>query len=166
MTRHRDFLLVFSCPAVTIRLIFLMFDRFFGTHFYDVAAGGDLHLWLLLFWIFGHPEVYILILPAFGIVSEVLPVFARKPLFGAPVVIYSGVLIGFFGFGVWSHHMFAAGMGPVADSAFAIMTMLIAIPTGVKIFNWLATLWGGSIRGTTALHFAVGLDANLPIRRL
>ncbi|MBI4635347.1 MAG: cbb3-type cytochrome c oxidase subunit I, partial [Candidatus Rokubacteria bacterium] len=134
-----------------------MFDRFFGTHFYDVAAGGDLHLWQHLFWIFGHPEVYILILPAFGIVSEVLPTFARKPLFGAPVVIYSGVLIGFFGFGVWSHHMFAAGMGPVADAAFAIATMLIAIPTGVKIFNWLATLWGGSIRTTTALHFAVGL---------
>jgi len=140
-----------------------MFDRFFGTHFYDVAAGADLHLWQHLFWIFGHPEVYILILPAFGIVSEVLPVFARKPLFGAPVVIYSGVLIGFFGFGVWSHHMFATGMGPVADSAFAIMTMLISIPTGVKIFNWLATLWGGSIRGTTALHFAVGLIATFTI---
>src|SRR5437867_1410068 len=103
------------------------------------------------------PEVYILILPAFGIVSEVLPTFARKPLFGAPVVIYSGVLIGFFGFGVWSHHMFAAGMGPIADAAFSIATMLIAIPTGVKIFNWLATLWGGAIRTTTALHFAVGL---------
>ncbi|HEX7049987.1 MAG TPA: cbb3-type cytochrome c oxidase subunit I, partial [Longimicrobiales bacterium] len=101
-------------------------------------------------------EVYILILPAFGIVSEVLPTFARKPLFGAPVVIYSGVLIGFFGFGVWSHHMFAAGMGPVADAAFAIATMLIAIPTGVKIFNWLATLWGGTIRFTTPLLFVIG----------
>ena len=122
-----------------------------------MAAGGDLHLWQHLFWIFGHPEVYILILPAFGIVSEVLPTFARKPLFGAPVVIYSGVLIGFFGFGVWSHHMFATGMGPVADAAFSIATMLIAIPTGVKIFNWLATLWGGSIRATSAFHFAVGL---------
>jgi len=110
-----------------------------------------------------HPEVYILILPAFGIVSEVLPTFARKPLFGAPVVIYSGVLIGFFGFGVWGHHMFAAGMGPVADSAFAIATMLIAIPTGVKIFNWLATLWGGRIHGTTALHFAAGLIATFTI---
>src|SRR2546422_856373 len=111
----------------------------------------------VVFWLLGLPEVYILILPAFGIVSEVLPTFARKPLFGAPVVIYSGVLIGFFGFGVWSHHMFAAGMGPVADAAFSIATMLIAIPTGVKIFNWLATLWGGAIRTTTALHFAVGL---------
>src|SRR5438477_147420 len=152
-----QFLIVLAFPPVTVGLIFLMFDRFFGTHFFDVAAGGDLHLWQHLFWIFGHPEVYILILPAFGIVSEVLPTFARKPLFAAPVVIYSGALIGFFGFGVWGHHMFAAGMGPVADAAFSIATMLIAIPTGVKIFNWLATLWGGAIRTTTALHFAVGL---------
>jgi cytochrome c oxidase subunit I len=157
MTLVVQFLIVLAFPPITVGLIFLMFDRFFGTVFYDVAAGADLHLWQHLFWIFGHPEVYILILPAFGIVSEVLPTFARKPLFGAPVVVYSGVLIGFFGFGVWSHHMFAAGMGPVADSAFSIATMLIAIPTGVKIFNWLATLWGGRIRTTTALHFAVGL---------
>jgi len=157
MTLVVQFLIALAFPPITVGLIFLMFDRFFGTHFYDVAAGADLHLWQHLFWIFGHPEVYILILPAFGIVSEVLPTFARKPLFGAAVVIYSGVLIGFFGFGVWSHHMFAAGMGPVADSAFSIATMLIAIPTGVKIFNWLATLWGGTIRTTTALHFALGL---------
>ncbi len=157
MTLVVQFLIVLAFPPITVGLVFLMFDRFFGTRFYDVAAGADLHLWQHLFWIFGHPEVYILILPAFGIVSEVLPTFARKPLFGAPVVIYSGVLIGFFGFGVWSHHMFAAGMGPVADAAFSIATMLIAIPTGVKIFNWLATLWGGSIRLTTAMRFAVGL---------
>jgi cytochrome c oxidase subunit 1 len=157
MTLVVQFLIVLAFPPVTVGLIFLMLDRFVGTHFYDVAAGGDLHLWQHLFWIFGHPEVYILILPAFGIVSEVIPTFARKPLFGAPVMIYSGILIGFFGFGVWSHHMFAAGMGPVADAAFSIATMLIAIPTGVKIFNWLATLWGGTIRFTTALCFAVGL---------
>src|SRR5919109_389473 len=159
MTLTIQFLIVLAFPPITVGLIFLMFDRFFGTHFFDVAAGGDLHLWQHLFWIFGHPEVYILILPAFGIVSEVLPTFSRKPLFGAPVMIYSGILIGFFGFGVWSHHMFAAGMGPVADAAFSIATMLIAIPTGVKIFNWIATLWGGDIRGTTALHFAVGFIA-------
>jgi len=159
MTLTVQFLIVLAFPPVTVGLIFLMFDRFFGTHFYDVAAGGDLHLWQHLFWIFGHPEVYILILPAFGIVSEVLPTFARKPLFGAPVVIYSGILIGFFGFGVWSHHMFAAGMGPVADAAFSIATMLIAIPTGVKIFNWLATLWGGHLRPTVAFYYAVGLIA-------
>src|SRR5262245_53555835 len=163
MTLVVQFLIALAFPPITVGLIFLMFDRFFGTHFYNVAAGGDLHLWQHLFWIFGHPEVYILILPAFGIVSEVLPTFARKPLFGAPVVIYSGILIGFFGFSVWSHHMFAAGMGPVADAAFALATMLIAIPTGVKIFNWLATLWGGRIRGTAALHFAVGLVGTFTI---
>jgi heme/copper-type cytochrome/quinol oxidase subunit 3 len=156
MTLVVQFLIVLAFPPITVGLIFLMFDRFFGTHFYDVAGGGDLHMWQHLFWIFGHPEVYILILPAMGIVSEVLPTFARKPLFGAPVVIYSGVLIGFFGFGVWSHHMFAAGMGPVADAAFSIATMIIAVPTGVKIFNWLATLWGGSLRFTTAMHYALG----------
>jgi cytochrome c oxidase subunit I len=154
-----QFLIVLAFPPVTVGLIFLMFDRFFGTHFFDVAAGGDLHLWQHLFWIFGHPEVYILILPAFGIVSEVLPTFSRKPLFGAPVMIYSGILIGFFGFGVWSHHMFAAGMGPVADAAFSIASMLIAIPTGVKIFNWLATMWNGTLRPTVAFHFAAGLVA-------
>ncbi|HEV8587034.1 MAG TPA: cytochrome c oxidase subunit I [Methylomirabilota bacterium] len=159
MTLVVQFLIVLAFPPITVGLIFLMFDRFFGAHFYDVAAGGDLHLWQHLFWIFGHPEVYILILPAFGIVSEVLPTFSRKPLFGAPVVIYSGVLIGFFGFGVWSHHMFAAGMGPVADAFFSIATMLIAIPTGVKIFNWLATMWGGTIRPSVAFHYAAGLVA-------
>jgi cytochrome c oxidase subunit I len=159
MTLVVQFLIVLAFPPITVGLIFLLFDRFFGTHFYNVAAGGDLHLWQHLFWIFGHPEVYILILPAFGIVSEVLPTFARKPLFGAQVMIYSGVLIGFFGFGVWSHHMFTVGMGPVADAAFAVATMLIAIPTGVKIFNWLATLWGGRIRPTTAFHYAAGLVA-------
>jgi cytochrome c oxidase subunit I len=157
MSLVTQFLVVLAFPIVTVGLIFLMFDRFLGTHFFDVAAGADLHLWQHLFWAFGHPEVYILILPAFGIVSEVIPTFARKPLFGSPVMIYSGILIGFFGFGVWSHHMFSAGMGPVADAAFSIATMLIAIPTGVKIFNWLATLWGGRIRFTTAFLFAAGV---------
>jgi cytochrome c oxidase subunit I len=163
MTLVVQFLVVLAFPPITVGLIFLMFDRFFGSNFYNVAAGGDLHLWQHLFWIFGHPEVYILILPAFGIISEVLPTFARKPLFGAPIMIYAGILIGFFGFGVWSHHMFAAGMGPVADAFFAVTTMIIAIPTGVKIFNWLATLWGGAIRATTALHFAVGVIGTFTI---
>jgi heme/copper-type cytochrome/quinol oxidase subunit 1/heme/copper-type cytochrome/quinol oxidase subunit 3 len=152
-----QFLVVLAFPIITVGLIFLMMDRFFATHFFDVAAGADLHLWQHVFWAFGHPEVYILVLPAFGIVSEVIPTFARKPLFGAPVMIYSGILIAFLGFGVWSHHMFAAGMGPVADAAFAIATMLIAIPTGIKIFNWLATLWGGRIHVTTAFRFAAGI---------
>jgi cytochrome c oxidase subunit 1 len=163
MTLVVQFLVVLAFPPITVGLIFLMFDRFFGSNFYNVAAGGDLHLWQHLFWVFGHPEVYILILPAFGIISEVLPTFARKPLFGAPIMIYAGILIGFFGFGVWSHHMFAAGMGPVADAFFSVATMIIAIPTGVKIFNWLATLWGGAIRPTTALHFAVGVIGTFTI---
>src|SRR5262245_26943748 len=154
-----QFLVVLAFPAITVALILLMFDRFFGTLFYAPAAGADPLLWQHLFWIFGHPEVYILILPAMGIVSEVLPTFARKPLFGAPVVIYSGITIGFFGFGVWSHHMFSVGMGPVADSAFSIATMLIAVPTGVKILNWIGTLWGGSIRFRTPLYFALGFIA-------
>ncbi len=154
-----QFLLVLAFPAITVGLILLMFDRFFGTLFYAPAGGGDPLLWQHLFWIFGHPEVYILILPAMGIVSEVLPTFARKPLFGAPVVIYSGIMIGFFGFGVWSHHMFSVGLGPVADSAFSIATMLIAVPTGVKIFNWIGTLWGGTVRFKTPLFFALGFIA-------
>jgi cytochrome c oxidase subunit 1 len=124
-----------------------------------VAAGGSLLLWQHLFWLFGHPEVYILILPAMGIVSEVLPTFSRKPLFGYAVVVYSGALIGFMGWGVWAHHMFAVGLGPIADSVFGATTMLIAIPTGVKIFNWLATMWGGQIRFTTAMLFAMGFVA-------
>ncbi len=154
-----QFLIVLAFPAITVALILLMFDRFFGTLFFAPAAGADPLLWQHLFWIFGHPEVYILILPAMGIVSEVLPTFARKPLFGAPVVIYSGIMIGFFGFGVWSHHMFSVGMGPVADAAFSIATMLIAVPTGVKILNWISTLWGGSIRFTSALLFSLGFIA-------
>jgi cytochrome c oxidase subunit 1 len=154
-----QFLLVLAFPAITVGLILLMFDRFFGTVFYAPAAGGDPLLWQHLFWIFGHPEVYILILPAMGIVSEVLPTFARKPLFGAPFVIFSGIMIGFLGFGVWSHHMFAVGMGPVADSAFSIATMLIAVPTGVKILNWISTLWGGALRFKTPLYFSLGFIA-------
>src|SRR5512144_1392592 len=154
-----QFLLVLAFPVITIALVFLQFDRFFGTNFYTMTAGADPLLWQHLFWIFGHPEVYILILPAMGIVSEVLPTFSRKPLFGAPVVIYSGIMIGFFGFGVWSHHMFSVGMGPVADAAFSISTMLIAVPTGVKILNWIGTLWGGSIRFRTPLYFSLGFIA-------
>ena len=159
MTLVTSFLIITAFPVITVALVLLMFDRFFGTHFYLTSAGGDPVLWQHLFWIFGHPEVYILILPAMGIVSEVLPTFARKPLFGYTVVVYSGVLIGFMGWGVWSHHMFSVGLGPIADSVFSATTMLIAVPTGVKIFNWLATLWGGQIRATSALHFAVGFIA-------
>ncbi len=152
-----QFLLVLAFPVITIALVFLQFDRFFGTTFYDVRQNADPLLWQHLFWVFGHPEVYILILPAFGLVSEVLPTYSRKPLFGYPVMVYSGILIGFLGFGVWAHHMFAVGMGPIADTVFSLTTMLIAIPTGVKIFNWIATMVQGQIRYTTSMLFAIGL---------
>jgi cytochrome c oxidase subunit I len=149
-------LLVFALPVVTVALFLLLFDRILGTSFYLASNGGDPVLWQHLFWLFGHPEVYILILPAMGIVSEILPTFSRKPLFGYPVVVLSGIAIGFMGWGVWAHHMFATGLGPVANSAFSVSTMFIAVPTGVKIFNWLATMWGGRIRLATPLLFAVG----------
>jgi cytochrome c oxidase subunit 1 len=151
-----SFLLVFAFPAITVALILLTFDRFYGTNFYYAPNGGDPILWQHLFWIFGHPEVYILILPAMGMVSEILPVFSRKPLFGYPFVVYATVAIAFIGFGVWSHHMFTTGLGPIANSFFAASTMLIAVPTGVKIFNWMGTMWGGAIRFTTPMLFAIG----------
>jgi cytochrome c oxidase subunit 1 len=154
-----QFLVILAFPVITVALVFLLFDRFFGTNFYTIAAGADPLLWQHLFWIFGHPEVYILILPAFGLVSEVLPTYSRKPLFGYPVMVYSGILIGFLGFGVWAHHMFSVGMGPIADSIFSLTTMLIAIPTGVKILNWVSTMWGGQIRFTTSMLFGIGLVA-------
>ncbi|MCK6529155.1 cytochrome c oxidase subunit I [Myxococcota bacterium] len=159
MTLVVQFLVVLSFPIITVGLIELLLDRTVGTNFFLPLHGGDPLLWQHLFWLFGHPEVYILILPAMGMVSEVLPTFSRKPLFGAPFVVFSGILIGFLGFGVWSHHMFTAGLGPVADAAFSATTMLIGVPTGVKIFNWIATMWGGRLRFTTAMLFSVGFIA-------
>jgi|DewCreStandDraft_2_1066082.scaffolds.fasta_scaffold00538_4 cytochrome c oxidase subunit 1 len=155
MTLITAVLLATAMAVLTVALSQLMFDRLFGTPIYEPAKGADPLLWQHLFWMFGHPEVYILILPIFGIISEVLPTFARKPLFGYNVMVFSGILIGWLGWGVWSHHMFATGLGPIADSFFAVSTMLIGIPTGIKVFNWLATLWGGSIRFTTANLFAI-----------
>jgi cytochrome c oxidase subunit 1 len=152
-------LLAFSLPIITVGLVELLFDRRFGTHFFDPAAGGDPILWQHLFWLFGHPEVYILILPAMGIVSEILPVFSRKPLFGYQFVVFSGIAIGFIGFGVWAHHMFAVGLGPVANTAFGISTMIIGVPTGVKIFNWIGTMWKGDLHFDTPMLFAIGFVA-------
>ncbi|GAB4282656.1 MAG: cytochrome c oxidase subunit I [Opitutales bacterium] len=156
MTLITSFLIIFAFPAITIALVELMFDRFFGTNFYHVEMGGQPILWQHLFWIFGHPEVYILILPTMGIVSEILPTFARKPLFGYPMVVFSGAVIGFLGFAVWSHHMFTTGLGVVATAAFSLLTMAIAVPTGVKILNWIGTLWGGHIRFSVPMVFALG----------
>jgi cytochrome c oxidase subunit 1 len=156
MTLVTAFLIILSFPAITIALVELMMDRSFGTNFFEVSNGGLPILWQHLFWVFGHPEVYILILPAMGIVSEILPTFSRKPLFGYPIVVFSGAAIGFLGFGVWSHHMFTTGMGTVATAAFALATMAIAVPTGVKIFNWIGTLWGGHLMMRTPMMFALG----------
>src|SRR5918994_4605422 len=156
-------LIVLAFPSITAALILLMMDRYAGTGFYAPAAGGDPLLWQHLFWVFGHPEVYILILPAFGIVSEIIPVFARKPLFGYAVMVYAIAAIAFLGFGVWVHHMFTTGLGPTPIAAFSAATMLIAIPTGVKILNWTATMWGGSLKFTTAMLFAVGLVSQFVI---
>jgi cytochrome c oxidase subunit 1 len=156
MTLVTAFMIVLSFPAITIALVELMMDRSFATNFFEVSNGGLPILWQHLFWIFGHPEVYILILPAMGVVSEILPTFARKPLFGYPIVVFSGVCIGFLGFGVWSHHMFTTGMGTVATAAFALATMAIAVPTGVKIFNWIGTIWGGRLAMRTPMMFALG----------
>ena len=152
-----SFLIVTALPVFAVALFLITFDRFWGTTFFVTQAGGDPVLWQHLFWMFGHPEVYILILPAFGIVSEIIPVFSRKPLFGYAVMVYSGALIALIGWGVWAHHMFATGMGPIADAFFTVSTMIIAIPTGVKIFNWIATMWGGKIRFTTPMLYAIGM---------
>jgi cytochrome c oxidase subunit 1 len=156
MTLVTAFLLILSFPAITIALVELMMDRLFGTNFFEISNGGMPILWQHLFWVFGHPEVYILILPAMGVISEILPCFSRKPLFGYPIVVFSGATIGFLGFAVWSHHMFTTGMGTVATAAFSLATMAIAVPTGVKIFNWIGTLWGGHLKMTTPMMFALG----------
>nr|WP_168413238.1 cytochrome c oxidase subunit I [Bacillus salacetis] len=148
-------LILFAFPALTVGLFLMLFDRMFGSNFFDVAAGGNTIIWEHFFWIFGHPEVYILILPAFGIFSEIIPTFSRKRLFGYSSMVFATVLIGFLGFMVWAHHMFTVGLGPIANAIFAVATMAIAVPTGIKIFNWLLTLWGGSISFTTPMLYAV-----------
>ncbi len=159
MSMITSFLLIFALPSITVGITLLFFDRNFQTNFFLPAAGGDPLLWQHLFWFFGHPEVYIMILPAFGMISEILPVFSRKPIFGYEFVAYSGVAIGFLGFAVWAHHMFATGLGTVADTFFSAASMLISVPTGVKIFNWLATMWRGDLRFKTPMYFAVGFIA-------
>jgi len=156
-------LLVFALPVISVALFLLTFDRLFDANFFNVAAGADPLLWEHLFWIFGHPEVYILILPAFGVVSEIIPVFARKPIFGYPFMVFSGIAIGFMGWGVWAHHMFASGIGPISVAAFSISTMFIAVPTGVKILNWMATMWGGKMTYPTPMLYSIGLVAMFTI---
>ncbi len=158
-----QFLLLFALPVITAALFLLMFDRLFDAQFFKPDSGGDPLLWQHLFWIFGHPEVYIIILPSFGMISEIIPTFSRKPLFGYSFIVFSGIAIGFMGWGVWAHHMFVSGIGPISVTAFSLSTMFIAVPTGVKILNWLATMWGGKIRFTTAMKYAVATVAMFTI---
>lgn len=148
-------MIVFAQPVLAAALVMLLSDRMLHALFFNPAGGGSPLLWQHYFWIFGHPVVYIMILPAFGMISEVIPVFSRRPIFGYPLVAGSSVAIAFLSYGVWVHHMFAVALGRVFLSVFAFSSMLIAVPTGVKIFNWTATLFGGSIRFTTSMLFAV-----------
>jgi cytochrome c oxidase subunit 1 len=157
MSLVTQFLLLFAIPVLTSAQFLLMFDRLFGAKFFDVKQGADPLLWQHLFWIFGHPEVYIMIMPAFGMVSEIIPVFARKPIFGYPFMVFSGIAIGFMGWGVWAHHMFATGIGPISVAAFSVSTMFIAVPTGVKILNWLATMWGGKLKFSAPMLYSIGM---------
>ncbi len=149
-------LILFAFPPLTVGLFFLILDRMFGGNFFDHTMGGNTIIWEHLFWIFGHPEVYILVLPAFGIFSEIFAIFSRKRLYGYSSMVFATVLIGFLGFMVWAHHMFTVGLGPTANAIFAVATMAIAVPTGMKIFNWLLTMWGGSIKVTTPMLYALG----------
>jgi cytochrome c oxidase subunit I len=155
MSAVNSFLMLLALPALNAALVMLFMDRQLNALFFVPTAGGMPLLWQHYFWFFGHPEVYILILPGFGIVSEVIPVFSRKPIFGYAFMAVATVAIGFLSFGVWAHHMFATGMGFTVYYVFALASMLIAVPTGIKIFNWIATMWGGSIRFDTAMLFAV-----------
>jgi cytochrome c oxidase subunit I len=154
-----SYLLILALPAAAAAVTMLLTDRHFGTAFFDPTAGGDPMLWQHLFWFFGHPEVYIMILPAFGIISEVLPVFARKPIFGYKAIAASTAVIAFLSLLVWAHHMFTTPMGTVVLSFFMLSSFLIAVPTGIKILNWAATLWRGNIVFKTPLYFAVAVPA-------
>ena len=152
-------LLIFALPVIAAAVTMLLTDRHFGTHFFDPAEGGSPLLWQNLFWFFGHPEVYIMVLPGFGIVSEILPVFARKPIFGYKAIAASTVAIAFLGFLTWAHHMFTAPI-PEAILVFVMLSsFLIAVPTGVKMLNWIATLWRGTIEFKTPLLFCAGFIA-------
>ncbi|GAC1593623.1 MAG: hypothetical protein NVS3B28_23700 [Candidatus Velthaea sp.] len=145
-----------ATTALAGALLALFLERVFGVPFYDPAKGGSPILWQHMFWFYSHPAVYIMILPAFGIISEVLPTFARKPIFGYKMIAFSSVAIALVGFMVWAHHMFTSGLAPWLQLPFMILTMIVAIPTGIKIFSWMATLWGGSITLSPAMLFAIG----------
>jgi cytochrome c oxidase subunit 1 len=149
-------IIILGTPVLSGALALLAISRILGANFFAANAGGDPLMWQNLFWFYSHPAVYIMILPGFGIISEVLPVFSRKPIFGYKLIAFSSLAIGIFGFLVWAHHMFTSGMDPFLRVPFMITSMIIAVPTGVKIFSWLATIWGGKLRFTTSMMFALG----------
>jgi cytochrome c oxidase subunit 1 len=150
-----NFMILLALPALSAAQIMLLIDRYLGGHFFDTQAGGSAVIWQHFFWIFGHPEVYILIIPAFACVSEIVPVFSRKPIFGYPVMVGATVMIGLISTSVWAHHMFSVGMTSVGNIFFAISTFTVAVPTGIKIFNWLGTMYGGRIRFDLPMLFCI-----------
>src|SRR5258706_1309815 len=156
-------LLLLALPVLTAALAMLLFDRMFGTSFFLVAGGGEPLLWQHLFWFFGHPEVYVLVLPAMGVTSDILATFSRKPIFGYHAMAFSMIAIAFLSWVVWGHHMFMSGMNPLLGTAFMMSTMVIAIPSAIKVCNWLGTLWGGTIRLTVPMLFALGFVSNFLI---
>src|SRR5437660_4802467 len=149
-------MVILAISPLTAAQIMLSIDRYLGGHFFDTQAGGSATLWMHFFWIFGHPEVYVLVIPAFAFASEIIPVFSRKAIFGYPVMVAATVCIAFIGMSVWAHHMFTVGMNSNANTFFVLSTMAIAVPTGIKIFNWLATMWGGKIHFKTPMLFSIG----------
>jgi len=149
-------LVLVTISPLTAAQVMLLVDRYLGAHFFDTQAGGSVVMWMHFFWIFGHPEVYVLIIPCFAFISEIIPVFSRKAIFGYPAMVAATTSIGFVSLGVWAHHMFTVGMPSYGNAFFVLTTMVVAVPTGIKIFNWLATLWGGRIRFATPMLFAVG----------
>jgi cytochrome c oxidase subunit 1 len=149
-------MILLAMPPLSAGQIMLLLDRFLGARFFDTQAGGSAVLWQHFFWLFGHPEVYILMIPAFASASEIIPVFSRKPIFGYPAMVAATLLIGFISVGVWAHHMFSVGMTAMGNTFFVVSTLLIAVPTGIKIFNWLGTLYGGQIRFELPMLFSLG----------
>jgi cytochrome c oxidase subunit 1 len=148
-------MVILAISPLTAAQVMLLVDRYLGGHFFDTQAGGSAVVWMHFFWIFGHPEVYVLAIPAFAFASEIIPVFSRKAIFGYPVMVAATICIGFIGISVWAHHMFTVGMSSSANTFFVLSTMVIAVPTGIKIFNWLATMWGGRIEFKTPMLFCV-----------